>query len=193
MHTQQAVPTFNFAAKQGDLFRQFARHPAVIHNSCFRNQHRSNPGTMRLAFPQFFQRNPAAIHSVSQAAGQNVIQSWQFLLPGRHYHLAAKFKGNFMLCAKLDQPLLPRPAVDGPQRTGAIINSGMNDSRVMPSLMGRHAGFFFEDPQRNSRLILQQLITGCQPDNSSSHDDDVIRFHGGRFQAQSWERILKNQ
>ena len=78
-----------------------------------------------------------------------------------------------MLPAKLDHSRCAGDTVLRLQRSGFVVNAGVNNAAVMTGLMARNLVFFFDNRKTNARLPANGLKRGRQSDNSTADDDQI--------------------
>ena len=86
-----------------------------------------------------------ALQPIGHASPMKLIEARQLFLARCHDHFAAQFIGHRIFVAEFDQRFSPGDTATGLQRSGAIIESGMNDTAVVAGLVPGQLGFLFED------------------------------------------------
>src|SRR5919201_1007831 len=79
-----------------------------------------------------------------------------------------------MLLAELEQHLRASAAELGLERTGRVVNAGVDDAAVMAGLMPADLGFLLEDHEVETWSLLQELARGGQADNAGANHHDVM-------------------
>ena len=119
--------------------------------------------------------NLQAFDSILNAAIEEVLQQRQLAFFGRDDQLAdAAILDAFAVA------ILPElaPAFDTKlrlERSGLVIDAGVDHTAVVAGLMGGEQFLFLEQDELEVRMAEQELPRGCQADDAAAHDRDVVR------------------
>ena len=152
----------DFASSLGDQLGIFLRHRGVVHNAGRGNLQGPQSAAMRLDFAELFGLEHAQSRNfVRNPALVQLLQPRNFLRTGRDYELAAFLERNSLLPAKALHGSRAGHAVARLQRTGFVIETGVNDPAVVPGLMGRDVIFLLHDENAHSRKPPRRFKGGC--------------------------------
>src|SRR5205807_794513 len=77
----------------------------------------------------------------------------------------------------------------GFERSGRVVDSGVNDAAVAAGLVGSDALFFLQNCQPQARMTQQEFASGCEADDACPHDGNVVhtwRLRATCEQARLW-------
>src|SRR5579862_2982164 len=133
---------------------------------------------MSLNLAQFFRTDqPQAAKSVGFATLAQLFESRKFLLFGGHNHFSANLMWNAVLPAEFHHRRGSRHAQSCFQRTWLVINAGVNDTAVVPTLMAGHTIFLFKHQQALLRKTPRNFQRDDQShDTAANHYDVVARI-----------------
>jgi len=128
-----------------------------------------------LDLSQFFRTNKTeAGQSVGSSALEQFFQAGQFIFVRGDDHFSANLVRNLMLAAELDHGRRSGYTKAGFQRSGLVVNTGMNHAAIVSTLMARDAVFFFDEQQPLSRESTRDFQSYAEADGSPTDDDDVV-------------------
>src|SRR5439155_8544565 len=100
-------------------------------------------------------------------------------------HFAADIVRHSVLQADPLHRLLANAAVGCIQRAGLVVDAGMEHAGIMAGLMCADLRLLFNDPDRQLRALLRQVIRRCQSDDPSSENGDVRMRHAAVLAAET--------
>ena len=161
----------DLAAALADDRGEPPRDLRVVDDARLGHVDRGNPGTVRLDLAQPLGADPFAAHAVGRAVGERLLELRKLLLLDRDNHLAAHFPRNALARAELFHRRFARAAVLRPQRTGAIVDAGMEHARVAARLMLGDDVFLFEDDDRLAGKAFEKAVARRQSDDAAADND----------------------
>src|SRR5262249_49704129 len=78
-----------------------------------------------------------------------------------------------------------------PQRTGFVVDAGVQHAGVVPRLMMGEFPFLFEDGDRSAGKPFEKPIRRRESDNSAANDGDVGGLHNESQPYKRWARIRR--
>ena len=128
------------------------------------------------------------------------MQPGKFAFLRRNDNLAADFMGNAVLAAKCDHGVPAFHAQAGFQRTGSVIQAGMNDATVVAGLVSCDFLLFIERKDLDARKPANELHACRKADNACTDDRNVtLSISHGRYAlcevgtAQGSRRVQKSR
>ena len=164
----------DLAAAGADDLGVFLAHLAVIDDAGLPHPQPGDAGDVRL---EFLQLGSAQAAQLFQAVGRPLlfqfVQGGDLVLPGGHHQLAAGLVGDPVLPAEAVQGFAAGDAVPGLQRTGLVIEPGMDHAAVVAGLVGGQSVFGLEHDD-GVHPGLDQGHGRRQPDDAAADDAHVV-------------------
>ena len=125
--------------------------------------------------PQFFWANRTQPkQSVRLSTPAQFVEPWEFFFLGCDDDLSANPVGNSMLRAELHHLRGARDTEAGLERTGFVVNAGVNDSAVVSTLVAGNTIFLFKHQQALMREAAGYFKRDSQTDGPTSDDNYVV-------------------
>ena len=129
---------------------------------------------MRLDLDQFGPLDhPQTLHAVRGSALEQILKPTELVLAGRDDQLARRLAGNAAFIAIADHFRRSGDAQLGFQRTGRVVDAGMDHAAVVAGLMLSDLALFFEHDDLGARAAAQYLARGRQSENAGAGHHDV--------------------
>src|SRR5258706_11872303 len=136
---------------------------------------RAQTAGVRLDFVQLIGTDKAETReSVGLAPAPQFFQARNFLCARGYDDFAADLVRQAMRAAEFDHGARALDAELRFQRSGLVINAGVNDAAVVAALMPAHAVFFLEQQQAKAGESLRDLKGDGETDNTSADDEDIV-------------------
>ena len=125
------------------------------------------------------ERDVRALDPARPGTLREVGEPWKLRFFDGDDDLAATLVRNAFALAEPLEELLAAQASARLERTGPIVDAGVDDARVAPALMPRDRGFLLEHDDARTPRQLDERGRGRQPDDAASDDRDVRGPHAG--------------
>tara|TARA_A100001037_G_scaffold114756_1_gene104551 strand:- start:829 stop:1224 length:396 start_codon:yes stop_codon:yes gene_type:complete len=92
---------------------------------------------------------------------------------GCYDQLPAAVVGDPVFTAEFDHPVATIYRQFGLQRSGDVVQTGMDDAAIAPSLVGGNLVLLLEDDDRDARQPCLEGVSRREAEDAAPHDDDV--------------------
>jgi hypothetical protein len=106
----------------------------------------------------------------------DLFQMRKFLLVGGHNQFSAYIVSDAVVLGELDEFAAAIHAVDGLQRSGLVIDTGVDHPAVMSGLVIGQSFFFLNQKNAQVRIMQLQFVQGSGTYNASADNGDVEGF-----------------
>ena len=169
----------NLRPSRTDLPGQARRHRAEVDDAGLGQMQGPNPHDVWFDLPKPFRadllqpRDPVGRAVLLQAR-----QAGQLIRLHRHDHLPAPPEGDSLLLCEPLQSSLAVDAEAGLERPGPVVQTGVQDPRVVGGLVGAQLRFLLQDGQAEPGPPLQEAVRRGESEDAAADDGDVdLRPH----------------
>ena len=117
-------------------------------------------------------------HAICDPALMQLLQTWNFFRAGSDHQLAALLERDSLLLTEAFHGRGPGHAIPRFQRAGFVVETGVDDSAVVPRLMSSNVIFFIYDQKAHCREPSRSFQSRRQSNNACANYQE-IRFTVG--------------
>ncbi len=161
-----------------DLGAESLGESRVVDDAGFGHMEGADAGGMGFVFGDLLFFQPAnSFESVGEASFVQGLEAWQLFGFGGDDDLAAYFVRYVLGTAKFQKESVSFSAIEGFERARLIVDAGVDDAAVASGLVFGKAVLLFDEQESGGRGLLEDLVGGGKPDDSSAYDCDVVWEH----------------
>ena len=158
----------------------------VVGDARARHQHAQQAAAVRLNFAQFvLLQQPQSGEAVGLSTIQQGVEAGDLLGAGGHDDFAADFVRQAVGAAKFHHGGRALDAELCLQRSGLVVNAGVNHAAVVSALVAGNTVFLLDQQQAQVRQGAGGVHRGRETDDSSANDYDVESLIGHRGAGQA--------
>ena len=160
---------------RGNQFRIFLADGGVVGDSRGGHDQGLQAGGVRFDLAQFFWTDHAqAGQAVGFSALAQFFETREFVGFGRDDYFAADFVRDVVLAAELDHGGGAGDAESRLQRTGLVVEAGVDDAAVVSALVAGDAVFFLQNQKPQMGKAARDFERDGEADHTAADDDYVV-------------------
>ena len=184
--TEDSRASRHAGTRRGEPGHQRVADAGIVHNALLRDAQGGHAAHVRLDLAHLAGAEPSqAFQAVGAAARFQVAETGHLGLVGGHHDFAADLVRDAVLQAKRHHLADARNRQARFDRSGFVIQPGMQHAAVMAGLVAPHLVFLFKHGDAGAGEPEAQTVCGGQSDDAAADDDDASGIHGCIFECSS--------
>lgn len=172
-HIQHALIECEIAARSNHERRQRPAHLAEVNDAGVLDMERCHAGGVGLQLTQLVRTDAPRAHAIRVGSIEEIVKWNAFRIVQRDDQLAAAFMRYLVLGTKLHHCFRPGDRCRRFERTGSVVDAGVDHPRIPAALVRGDAILFVDDQDGEVGSTVEQGVGSGEPDDSSADHDNV--------------------